>query len=199
MSRMKYVEKENLKDDEYKEGGIIFYSGYDCSSEMGLTHGALTVNDYDFARDYGYPNKWQLLSLDSTKVNGKPGCISRGTVQHETLHALGVDHEQSRPDRDQHIKIKWGNIQKDMDSQFLILDKKGEGKDNPEQEYNWLDSGFKFELESVMMYGPYSFAKEPKVLGQATMLKQKGKTVYKTNEELSRSEKEGEEQGLLGE
>ena len=34
----------------------------------------------------------QVLNLDA-------GCVSKGVVQHEMLHALGVRHEQQRPDR----------------------------------------------------------------------------------------------------
>uniref|UniRef100_A0A3B4EZE4 Metalloendopeptidase n=1 Tax=Pundamilia nyererei TaxID=303518 RepID=A0A3B4EZE4_9CICH len=35
----------------------------------------------------------------------RQGCVFHQIVQHEVLHALGFDHEQTRSDRDQHVRI----------------------------------------------------------------------------------------------
>lgn len=55
---------------------------------------------------------------------GGPACLRKGTIQHEILHTLGMWHEHTRPDRDQHVTILWGNIaagESEIDSVLFVL------------------------------------------------------------------------------
>lgn len=91
------------------------------------------------------------------------GCYSRGIAIHETLHALGFYHEQARDDRDDFVRIFWGNIEFGKKHDFR----------NPD---GWfvnraVDVG-PYDFDSIMHYGCTDFAKEdglrtlePKVAG----------------------------------
>ncbi|OQR71411.1 blastula protease 10-like [Tropilaelaps mercedesae] len=75
------------------------------------------------------------------------GCVSRGTVVHEIGHAIGFFHEQSRSDRDQHIRILWHNINSNMRSQFA------KASDNT--------YGVPYDYSSVMQYREWAFQADP--------------------------------------
>lgn len=53
----------------------------------------------------------QTVSLGS-------GCLKKGVIIHELMHAVGFFHEQSRNDRDVFVDILWQNIAEDMADQF---------------------------------------------------------------------------------
>lgn len=38
------------------------------------------------------------------------GCVFQQVIQHEMLHALGFNHEQTRSDRDEHVRIQLQNV-----------------------------------------------------------------------------------------
>lgn len=61
----------------------------------------------------------------SLSVNG---CVYRGTVIHEFLHAAGLIHTQKRPDRDNYITVHWGNIVDSWKSQFTKESSRNIGK-----------------------------------------------------------------------
>jgi len=50
----------------------------------------------------------------------RKGCLGAGdrTTIHELLHALGIYHEQSRPDRDDFVRILWDNIDGGKDGDY---------------------------------------------------------------------------------
>ena len=61
--------------------------------------------------DPGYQRRIQTLNL-------MKGCIRRGYIQHEFLHALGIYHTQSRWDRDDYVKIFDDNIKPNKTHNF---------------------------------------------------------------------------------
>ena len=69
-----------------------------------------------------------------------------GTVEHEFLHALGVHHEQNRPDRDQYVDILWDNMNPKWKSQFSRRDSSEVLGYGP------------YDYGSVMHYGAGAFA-----------------------------------------
>eukprot|EP00434_Breviolum_minutum_P040620 symbB.v1.2.036101.t1/scaffold5010.1/size60825/3 len=79
----------------------------------------------------------------SQKLN-LPHTCSLGTVVHELLHALGMGHEQARPDRDDYVTVHWQNIKSGMASQF---DKKPNA-----------DTARPYDVGSIMHYSGLSFS-----------------------------------------
>ncbi|MDJ0786470.1 MAG: M12 family metallopeptidase [Myxococcota bacterium] len=80
---------------------------------------------------------------------------SRGTVIHEIAHAVGVFHEQSREDRDDHVVIHWGEIESGKGHNF---------KKYSDDVFLWWggqdgqDMG-PYDFASIMHYGSMFFAK----------------------------------------
>jgi len=100
---------------------IHFRTGGGCSSPVGMTGGQ---------------NRITLAS----------GCWSRSTVIHEIGHSIGLHHEQSRPDRDSYIKVRWENIPDHIEYNF-----KKQSRDRVDSR------GTKYDYRSVMHYGKTAF------------------------------------------
>ena len=56
-------------------------------------------------------------------INLGTGCMSQRLIQHELAHALGMWHEQSRPDRDNYVTILWDNIRTESSYNYRKIDK----------------------------------------------------------------------------
>uniref|UniRef100_A0A914KIS6 Metalloendopeptidase n=1 Tax=Meloidogyne incognita TaxID=6306 RepID=A0A914KIS6_MELIC len=103
---------------------IHYYWGYGCHSLVGRNGGK------------------QWLSLG-------PGCWTVNAV-HETLHALGSNHEQSRQDRDTFIKINEENMIENISDAFAVI--AGSPTGNP----------YDFGSCSTMHYNNMAFSKNKK-------------------------------------
>ncbi|XP_068613835.1 low choriolytic enzyme-like [Brachionichthys hirsutus] len=94
---------------------------------------------YGCSSSLGYIGDKQVVSLQ------RAGCVRNGIIQHELLHALGFNHEQTRSDRDKHVKIIWANL----DKYYWINFRK--------QDTNNLNTPY--DYSSVMHYGRRAFGK----------------------------------------
>ncbi|XP_048463253.1 astacin-like metalloendopeptidase [Rhincodon typus] len=113
---------------------VKFY--YRRSNEPGY----ISVQSENGCYSYvGYRPTKRKLSL---KV---PGCVHFGLVAHEFLHAIGFQHEHSRSDRDEYLKIMWENVPKGREHNFNLL------KTN--------NLGTVYDYGSIMHYGRYAFSK----------------------------------------
>ena len=96
------------------------------------------------------------------KLNlGVPGCTDCGTAIHELLHSMGMAHEQSRPDRDTFVEIKWDNIISSMYSQFA---------QNPHA-----DTSVDYDIMSIMHDGRFHWSDNGK---ETIVVKEAGYRLY---------------------
>uniref|UniRef100_A0A1A7WMC7 Metalloendopeptidase n=2 Tax=Iconisemion striatum TaxID=60296 RepID=A0A1A7WMC7_9TELE len=82
----------------------------------------------------------------------RQGCVFHQIVQHEILHALGFNHEQTRSDRDNHVRILLQNVISGQEHNFRII--------------NTNNLGTSYDYNSVMHYGRFAFSRnrEPTII-----------------------------------
>jgi len=80
------------------------------------------------------------------------GCRIESVVTHELGHAIGLHHEQNRNDRDDHVIIHVGNIDR---SQLFNFDKYKRSE---------IDShGYAYDYTSIMHYGKFYFSNNGRI------------------------------------
>ena len=103
---------------------------------------------------------------------------SRGSVVHELLHALGMFHEQSRPNRNDHVRIRWRNIQAGTEHNFRRV---SADLSNPLSTY---------DLGSIMHYGSYAFSRN----GRPTIVRRGGGLIAGQRDGMSHRDASGLDQ-----
>lgn len=82
------------------------------------------------------------------QVNLGRGCMYKGIIQHEFLHATGFFHQQSSADRDEYVTINVQNVEAGQEHNF--------DKYSSAQVTNF---GIRYDYGSIMHYGAYDFSK----------------------------------------
>ncbi|KAH6942999.1 hypothetical protein HPB50_013583 [Hyalomma asiaticum] len=75
------------------------------------------------------------------------GCLYKGTIVHELLHAVGFYHEHTRPDRDEYVDVFLDNVLSKHKRQFTKID--------PDK----IRSLTPFDYDSIMLYGSDAFTR----------------------------------------
>ena len=86
-----------------------------------------------------------------------PGCRSEGITMHEIGHAIGLWHEQSRPDRDRYVGILWDNIADGSDADSNTVKERNQFKKRTRYEVDHY--GSTYDYGSIMHYRRTAFGK----------------------------------------
>lgn len=95
--------------------------------------------------DIGYAHKvGQLLNLALE-------CMYKGHIMHEFGHALGFQHQQNVPDRDNYVNIHFENMDQKRYYEFRNMSSN-----------DVIDFGLAYDYRSIMHYRPYEFSNNGK-------------------------------------
>ncbi|CAL8075780.1 unnamed protein product [Orchesella dallaii] len=173
----------NITINKWDQRVIFFIDPcFDVVERMMIENGVWMIQQrLKGCLDFGVNNSTQLPSGDcipilksnttcgSTiigKADGDDGtiillksiqCMSTGDILHELAHALGIPHEQQRPDRDQYVTINWSNIKNEYVRNFQI-------------ELGTQTFGLPYNIKSEMQYPSNAFSKN----GKPTIVQKNG-------------------------
>ena len=97
-----------------------------------------------------------FLNYGCQRVSIAQNCLNHATILHEIGHTIGFWHEQSRPDRDEHVSVLLYNIVPRYRTNFLKKDR---------SQVNSM--GVPYDYNSIMHYPEGAFSRQP---GRATLL-----------------------------
>jgi len=149
----------------------IFASNYDAKRKAAVKEAIAEYNKYTCIRFVPRKNErnyikfiiddgcWSYIGMTGGEqsISIGNGCVYKGTIMHEMMHASGFWHEQSRLDRDKYVKIHWENV-------------KGGKSNNNFQKYSHGQAdyyGEGYDFDSVMHYGNWYFSKNGKMTIEA--------------------------------
>uniref|UniRef100_A0A0K0F1K8 Zinc metalloproteinase n=1 Tax=Strongyloides venezuelensis TaxID=75913 RepID=A0A0K0F1K8_STRVS len=93
---IRFKKTENKSQDK---PGLFYFNDGDCYSSIGRL----------------YDHKLQEISIAEN-------CDTIGTIIHETMHALGSHHEQSRADRNDYLTVLMSNVEEGFENNFFKTD-----------------------------------------------------------------------------
>ncbi|CAL8372921.1 unnamed protein product [Arctogadus glacialis] len=156
----------STREQSIIDRGLQSFSGFSCIRFVKRSNQRDYLSIQSLSGCYSFVGRTgnsQTVSLS------RQGCLYHNTVQHELLHALGFNHEQTRSDRDQHIRVLLQNVQSGMQHNFNKI--------------ATLNQATPYDYNSVMQYHKYAFSKNNQptmvpipnqnaVIGKATQMSQ---------------------------
>lgn len=136
---------------------VGYGSGTNCASGPAVYITSENSGCWSYVGEISFWSS-QGLNLQS------PGCDSIGTAIHELLHALGVAHEQSRPDRETYVTVHYDRISSAGAGQFDIDQR--------------ADAARPYDILSVMHYSLTAFSSTG---GNTIDVRDAGYALYTTN------------------